>query len=86
MIPRNAPDAVDYLGPDYPYYAEDGSEAALADALDFARETFGGPVWARARARMSNVAERSAPSMVASDLDTILEQATGIRLPAIHAA
>jgi hypothetical protein len=62
------PDAisVELLGPDYPYYTDVGA-AAIARAIEKARETLGGPVWQQGLARMAEVRERTRIERIARD-------------------
>ena len=86
LVDRTRNDAVDYLGSSYPFLAEDGSEEASLAMLDYIETVFGGTIWRSALERMHNVAERSSPGMVASDLDRIFGETVGIRFGQSDAA
>jgi len=79
LVDRTRADAIDYLGKDYPFLSEDGSDDALTEMLAYAAHVFGTSVWQAALERMHNMRDRSSPGMVASDLDRVLEETTGIR-------
>lgn len=72
IVPRNLATAIDYLGYDYPFYAQSDDPDHLMTALQEARAAFGSVAWRCAAERMRNTAERTSPGSVASDLDRIL--------------
>lgn len=71
---RGEDDAVEYLGEDYPYLAEDASEPALMNAFARAEATVGGEEWRRGLERMAAVRARSAPNVVAAELNAALKR------------
>ena len=71
---QDSDDALNYLGADYPFLVRDGSEAAIAGALDKAQAIFGTPTWARALDRMAYVRSVTSPASVARELDIILSR------------
>lgn len=79
IVERSRDDAVDYLGRDYPYLAEDSTAEAGLAILDHAARSFDRGDWHRARERMANVADRSSPGTVASDLARILSETAAVR-------
>jgi hypothetical protein len=72
LVPRDVDDAVDFLGDDYPYLIADREVGTVCTALEFARESFGGPEWARGLEVMQDVARRSSPGHIAGELRGIL--------------
>lgn len=74
IVDRAEDDAVEYLGDDYPYLAEDASDEAVIAAFAKAERTVGGADWRRGLARMTEIRSRSAPAVVAAELDAALKR------------
>ncbi|KUJ85740.1 hypothetical protein AVO45_01790 [Ruegeria marisrubri] len=72
LVNRQVDDAVAYLGEDYPFLIDDLSEASINEAIEKARELFGGPEWARGLDTMREVRARTAPAEIARQLGDIL--------------
>lgn len=68
LIQRSEIEASYWLGPDYPFWVEDGSEAAILSAVDTVREAFGGPTWREALDRMAEIRHRTRPERIAAEL------------------
>ncbi|WP_146193095.1 hypothetical protein [Maritimibacter sp. 55A14] len=74
IVNRQAPDAVEFLGPDYPYLIEGSGEVEILETLARAKDDFGGPEWRRGLQVMASVAERvSAPALAAQIEDILAE-------------
>lgn len=52
---RDESDAELLLPPDYPFYSHDRSNKAILEVLDFAKSSFGTPVFAKARSDIANI-------------------------------
>lgn len=74
VVDRAEDDAVEFLGDDYPYLAEDTSAAAILDVFAHAERTVGGPEWRRGLAQMAKVRARTMPAVIAAELDAVLRR------------
>lgn len=72
VIQRSEREAHHWLGSDYPFLAEDSTPGAIARALDTAAGAFGGPVWAMALDRMSDIRQRVAPVRIAHEVAALV--------------
>ena len=78
LVDRGAPDAVYYLGEDYPYLITDNSESSIQAGLEYAYDSFDGPEWRRGLEIMKNVAAQSSQEMVVADLKKAIDTAMQI--------
>lgn len=61
-----------FLGEDYPYYVDEPTPEAIVKAIDFAKQSFGGPVWARALNRMEVIRQQVSNQQIAMSLLALL--------------
>jgi hypothetical protein len=76
LINHDAHDAVDFLGPDYPYFVGLGDDANIANVFQAALNGAGGSDWLYARNAMNSVAKHLSPEQVANQLYDILRPLT----------
>lgn len=87
IVQRDVHDVESYLGPDYPYLLADSRPETVRDMMRFVRESFGGPIWQRGLDQMAEVADRSSPRHIASEMQAVLTTITGgTRAPALGRA
>lgn len=65
-------DARHYLGDEYPFLLKSREAEPINTMIDFARESFGGPVWKFGLEIMRSVRERSSPGHVAASFRRLL--------------
>lgn len=65
LMDRMVPDAVEFLGDDYPFMLNAPDVACVLDGLARLEDSFGGPDWALAQARCAEMAQRVAPEALA---------------------
>ena len=76
VVNRDADDAVDLLGDDYPYMCDRADVAEALAMLRHARDTRGGTDWSRARDRMDHLAEAVSPPAIARQMSDVLSAVT----------
>jgi hypothetical protein len=74
IVGRDDEDAVQYLGDDYPFYLTSAETAQMEYETAAVIAAFGGPVWARARAIMDQVAARSSDAQVAAEFFAMVKE------------
>ncbi len=62
------PEAVAWLGSDYPYLVPEDTESSVVAVLDEARADFGSPRWAQAMDVMRGIAIRTSPERIGREL------------------
>jgi hypothetical protein len=72
IINRDAHDAVDLLGTDYPYLVDAGDDDNIVKVFEHAREGVDGPNWVKARSAMDDLAAQLSPESTARQLRLIL--------------
>lgn len=77
MADRAVPDAIDFLGSDYPFLIPSNSEAEVLDGLRHLRESFGGAEWQLAQSRCRDMAERVSPMALAAQITHIMKEIQG---------
>lgn len=77
LADRSVPDAIDFLGEDYPFLLPTNTEAAVLDGLAHLREAFGGPDWHLAQDRCRDMAERVSPMALAAQIAHIIKETQG---------
>jgi hypothetical protein len=77
MADRAVPDAIDFLGSDYPFLIPSNSEAEVLDGLRHLRESFGGSEWQLAQSRCLDMAERVSPMALAAQITHIMKELQG---------
>ncbi|MCV2881996.1 hypothetical protein [Actibacterium sp. XHP0104] len=80
LVPRDVPDAVHYLGADYPFLLDDDRPETVMQGLSRAAEAFGSPEWHRGLAVMAQIMRLSSPSHVMGEFGAILSEITGLPL------
>lgn len=73
IVNKSVPDALHYLGDDYPYLIEKPESDLIDEAIARARTDFGGLFWHTALARMDWVRDQVSPKSVARELEEILK-------------
>ncbi len=73
LINEAVDDAVEILGPDYPFIIPDNSEAAILSGLQKAEDCFGGPEWILAMERMNAMKSVFSHSSIAAQFGEIIE-------------
>jgi hypothetical protein len=73
LVNRQVPDAVAFLGDDYPFLIDDLSKDAVQGGFDTARAAFGTPLWDRALAQVARMHARVTPREITRQLDAILQ-------------
>lgn len=59
LVGKDTPDAVHFLGHNYPYFADRPNDASVIAVFERAAEGFGGPEWQEASLRMRDLAEHT---------------------------
>lgn len=72
IINRDADDALEYLGDDYPYLVDANDPAMVAEAFEKAEKDVGGKDWKMGLSAMSSVRARSSHEHIAAELRGIL--------------
>ena len=73
IINRDAYDAVDLLGTDYPYFVDANDDIDIYNVLESAIHGTDSPEWLKARNIMNSLAAQLSPESIARQLDTILQ-------------
>lgn len=73
LVNRQVPDAVQFLGDDYPFLVDDLSYEAVQGGFDAVHSAYGTPVWNNALERMAEVKSRVAPAEVSRQLNVVLQ-------------
>lgn len=74
IVNRQVPDALEFLGEDYPYLVRGLDEEEIIETLARARANFGGDEWCRARRIMESVEEKISPQALAGQIEDILSE------------
>jgi hypothetical protein len=74
LVSRDVEDAVEMLGPDYPFLIPEPSDAAIVDAVHRVEGALGTPVWGDALDRMEALRARTAPPRLMQDFSEILSR------------
>lgn len=77
LVNRQVDDALEWLGPDYPYLINDCRPDTIATAMVKAESTFGTSEWSDARAKMESIRQAVQPSVVTAQLERILNAISG---------
>ena len=72
IINRDAHDAVDLLGEDYPYLVDANDDENIVKAFEHARDGVDGRDWVKARSAMNDLATQLSPQSIARQLGLIL--------------
>lgn len=72
IINRDAHDAIDLLGTDYPYLVDTFDDDTIVKVFEHAREDADGYDWIKARSAMDNLAAYLSPESIARQLGLIL--------------
>jgi hypothetical protein len=75
LVNREADDALDFLGEEYPYLLRSSGPGEVEDAFERARDGFGGPEWRRGLEIMRAVRERLSPPALARQFNDIVTRA-----------
>ncbi|MEM7544637.1 MAG: hypothetical protein AAF367_03805 [Pseudomonadota bacterium] len=73
IINRDADDALDYLGPDYPFLIKDASPASIIEGVRYAEDAFGSAEWRYGLEIMDHVRRQCALDRIMEQLASILE-------------
>ena len=73
LVNRQVDDAVDWLGPDYPFLIEDCRADTIAAAIDRAETMVGTSAWQDSLAPLHNLRRASHPKTITAQLQCILE-------------
>jgi len=76
LVNRQADDAEDFLGADYPFLIEDCSKDAIAGAMDLARSMVGTPKWTESLSVMEDVRASVEPRNIMTQLEAVLMAAS----------
>jgi len=76
LINHDAHDAVDFLGPDYPYFVNLEDDANIVNVFKAALNGAGGSDWLYALNAMNLVAKQLSPEQMANQLNSILRPLT----------
>jgi hypothetical protein len=68
MVHRNTDDAQHFLGPDYPYFIDCTTEAAVIESIALARGSYGSSEWVMALERMADMREKISPWALAQQI------------------
>lgn len=74
LVDRLVPDAVDFLGEDYPFLLPGNTEADALAGLERLSYSFGGPEWRLAQDRCRDMAERVSPVALAAQITYIINE------------
>ncbi len=69
MVDRHTDDAIELLGTDYPYLAQNSESDTVIAMFDYMRESFGTSDWRDAQEAMKTLKARLSPQAVAEQLD-----------------
>lgn len=81
LVNRQCPDAIHYLGEDYPYLIDDNTSDFIEAGLDYARTSFGSADWKYGLDVMSNFARNSGPDKIAEEFLGIVKTTLDITAP-----
>ncbi|MEI6798870.1 MAG: hypothetical protein WCO04_06595, partial [Pseudomonadota bacterium] len=70
----SVPDAVEFLGADYPFLIPFNGEAEVLDGLDHLRESYGAAEWFFAKDRCFGMADRVSPMALAGQITHIIRE------------
>jgi hypothetical protein len=75
LVDRGAPDALHFLGEDYPYLLADNSEVSIQAGVQYAYDSYGGAEWKYGLEIMEHVATQCTPEIIVADLKKAIETA-----------
>jgi hypothetical protein len=73
LVDKGVPDAVDFLGTDYPFMLSSNSENDVLTGISMVKEAFGGPEWHMALDRCRHLAEQVSPVALSNQTRDILK-------------
>ncbi|MBT8389548.1 MAG: hypothetical protein HKP37_11550 [Boseongicola sp.] len=74
LVNRQVDDAMDWLGPDYPFLIDDCRPDTIAAAIDKAETSYGSAEWTDALAAIETVRKAVRPKAITAQLEKILDQ------------
>ncbi|MGI9395727.1 MAG: hypothetical protein ACR2OY_13850 [Boseongicola sp.] len=77
LVNRQADDAEDFLGADYPFLIEDCTKDAIRGAIDLAHSMVGTPKWSDSLSVMESIRASVEPKKIMAQLEAILVAASG---------